>query len=113
MMDNWREIWNKSDRIDDYILDTLIKADGFDTGAGSFTLENWKIYTQDFYNILSIKPNESIFDIGCGSGAFLYPLYLLGIKVNGIDYSSPLIDLANRVMKNCDFQQIEASKNRF
>ena len=38
-MDKWREIWNKSDRIDDYILETLIKADGFDSGAGSFTLK--------------------------------------------------------------------------
>jgi len=112
-MDKWREIWNKSDRIDDYILETLIKADGFDSAAGSFTLKNRKTYTQDFYNILSIKSNESVFDIGCGSGAFLYPLYLSSIKVGGIDYSSPLIDLANRVMKNCDFQYIEASKNGF
>ena len=112
-MDKWREIWNKSDRIDDYILETLIKADGFDSGAGSFTLKNWKTYTQDFYNILSIKSNESVFDIGCGSGAFLYPLNLSSIKVGGIDYSSPLIDFANRVMKNCDFQQIEASKMDF
>ena len=112
-MDKWREIWNKSDRIDDYILETLIKADGFDSGAGSFTLKNWKTYTQDFYNILSIKSNESVFDIGCGSGAFVYPLYLSSIKVGGIYYSSPLIDLANRVMKNCDFQQIEASKMNF
>jgi len=112
-MDKWREIWNKSDRIDDYILETLIKADGFDSGAGSFTLKNWKTYIQDFYNILSIKSNESVFDIGCGSGAFVYPIYLSGIKVGGIDYSAPLIDLANRVMKNCDFQQIEALKMDF
>ena len=48
-----------------------------------------------------------------GSGAFLYPLYLSSIKVGGIDYSSPLIDLANRVMINCDFQQTEASKIDF
>ena len=112
-MDKWREIWNKSDRIDDYILETLIKADGFDSGAGSFTLINWKTYTQDFYNILSIKSNESVFDFGCGSGAFVYPLSLSSIKVGGIDYSSPLIDLANRVMKNSDFQQIEALKMDF
>ena len=45
-MDKWREIWNKSDRIDDYILETLIKADGFDIGDGSFTLKNWKTYVQ-------------------------------------------------------------------
>ena len=112
-MDKWQEIWNKSNRIDDYILETLIKADGFDSGAGSFTLKNWKIYTQQLYNKLSVKSNESVYDIGCGSGAFLYPLYLSNIKVGGVDYSSRLIDLANRVMKNSDFQQIEASKIDF
>lgn len=112
-MDKWQEIWNTTDRIDDHILEALIKADGFDSGAGSFTLKNWKTYTQEFYNILSIKSNESVFDVGCGSGAFLYTLYLSNNKVGGIDYSLPLIDLANRVMKNCDFQQIEAKKLDF
>lgn len=112
-MNKWQKIWNKSDRVDDYILQTLIKADGFDTGAGSFTLKNWKIYTQELYNKLSVKSNESVYDIGCGSGAFLYPLYLSNIKVGGADYSSPLIDLANRVMKNCDFETREASKIDF
>ena len=103
---------NKSDRVDDYILETLIKADGFDIGAGSFILKNWKIYTQEFYNKLSIKPSESVYDVGCGSGAFLYPLYLSNIKVGGVDYSSPLVDLANRVMKNSDFETSERCVGR-
>lgn len=67
-MDKWREIWNKSDRIDDYILETLIKADGFDSGAGSFTLKNWKTYTQDFLIFFQLNQMNlfSTLDVGAG-----------------------------------------------
>lgn len=112
-MEKWRAIWNSSERINNTILEIFIKADGFDSGPGSFSLENWKIYVQQFYNKLSIQSNESIFEIGCGSGAFLFPLYLNGNKVGGVDYSSPLIDLANIIMKDCDFERNEASKTDF
>ena len=112
-MEKWKTVWNGSERINNPILETLIKVNGFDSGPGSFTLENWKIYVQEFFNQLSIKSNESVFDIGCGSGAFLFPLYLNGNKVGGIDYSSPLIDLANTIMKDCDFERNEASKTDF
>jgi len=48
-------------------------------------------------------------DIGCGSGAFIYPLFLKGHTVGGIDYASVLIDLANTIMKNSDFETREAA----
>jgi len=34
------------------------------------------------YDELNISQNNSIYDIGCGSGAFLYPLYLQSYKKN-------------------------------
>jgi len=43
-MDKWEEIWNKESRVNDYVPETLIKADGFDNGAGHFNVENWKTY---------------------------------------------------------------------
>lgn len=107
-MTKWQEIWNKEDRVQDLILETLIKADGFDVGAGSFTLENWKKYTATFFEILEIKKDDSLFEVGCGSGAFLYPLYLNKIKVSGVDYSAILVDIANSFMKNCKFVNDEA-----
>ncbi len=107
-MTKWHEIWNKKDRVENIILETLIKADGFDVGAGSFTLENWKEYTKELFDSLAIKEDDSIYEIGCGSGAFLYLLYTSGFKVAGLDYSSILIDIANNVMKDCDFKNDEA-----
>jgi len=82
-MDNWKKIWNKDDRINQIILECLIKADGFDSGAGSFSVEDWKIYTQEYFEKLGISSGDSIFDVGCGSGAFVYPLYLQKHKVGG------------------------------
>lgn len=107
-MTKWHEIWNKKDRVENIILETLIKADGFDVGAGSFTLENWKRYTKELFDSLDLKEDDTVYEIGCGSGAFLYLLYRSGFKVAGLDYSSILIDIANNVMKDCDFKNDEA-----
>lgn len=107
-MDKWKEIWNKKDRTNKIILEVLIKADGFDSGVGSFTVDEWIEYTQEFFNKLGIKKEESVFDVGCGAGAFLYPLYLNSNKIGGIDYSKVLIDLANTIMPNYCYNYGEA-----
>jgi trans-aconitate methyltransferase len=108
-MDKWREIWNRDDRVNDYILDTLIKANGFDKGAGTFTLDDWKEYTKEHFDILDIDKSDTIYDIGCGCGAFIYPLYINGHSVSGVDYSKSLIALANSVIPNSNFEHKEAN----
>jgi len=107
-MNKWKQIWNKNERINKIILEMLIKADGFDSGAGSFSVDNWIEYTHLFYKKLNIQKNDSIYDVGCGSGAFIYPLYLEKHFVGGIDYSMGLIDLAHTIMPNSDFVDNEA-----
>ena len=82
-MNKWKEIWNKEERVNKIVLETLIKADGFDSGAGSFSVDDWIEYTQEFFNKLKIQENQSIFDVGCGSGAFVFPLYLKNNKGGG------------------------------
>ena len=82
-MDKWKQIWNKDDRINKIILETLIKADGFDSGAGSFTVDDWIDYTGELYDKLNIANSDSIYDIGCGGGAFVYPLHLKNHVVGG------------------------------
>lgn len=107
-MDKWKEIWNKNERVNKIILESLIKADGFDSGAGNFTVDDWIKYTNEFYNKIEISTTDSIYDVGCGSGAFVYPLYLKNHKVGGIDYSTTLIELANIIIHNSDFINEEA-----
>ncbi len=79
-MDEWKRIWNKDERISKIILESLIKADGFDSGAGSFNVDDWITYTNELYDELNISKNNSFYDIGCGSGAFVYPPYLKSHK---------------------------------
>ena len=107
-MNKWQEIWNKNERINKIILEMLIKADGFDSGAGSFDVNNWLEYTNYHFSKIDIKDNDTIFDVGCGSGAFLFPLYLKNYKIGGMDYSKILIELAKKIMPEYNFECNEA-----
>jgi len=53
-MDKWKHIWNKDERINNIVLEMLIKADGFDSGAGSFTVKNWLEYVDELYQKIDI-----------------------------------------------------------
>ena len=106
---SWREIWNKKDRINKIILDFLIKVDGFDSGAGAFDVEDWINYTKSLYDLIGIKSNYKVYEVGCGSGAFLFPLYLKGIDVSGVDYSNQLIEIANKFLPENSFSVDDAS----
>jgi 2-polyprenyl-3-methyl-5-hydroxy-6-metoxy-1,4-benzoquinol methylase len=102
-MSKWKEIWNNRERVHKIILEILMKADGFDSPTGEFSIDDWIEYTNTLYARLDIKENESIFEVGCGSGAFVYPLFQEGYRVGGIDYSEILIKLAKSVMDNENF----------
>ena len=74
MSNKWQEIWNKKERLNKIILDLLIKADGFDHGSGKLDVNDWIKYTSSLYSLIGISTGDKIFEFGCGSGAFLYPL---------------------------------------
>ncbi len=51
---------------------------------------------------LNQKPNQTILDIGCGSGVLGIPLTKQGHKVIGIDFSGPMVELARQKAKKAD-----------
>lgn len=75
----------------DTILDRLLAADPGrhrpDEGA-------WREFVEHVAETLDIGPGTSVFDVGCGSGAFLFPLWENGYVVGGIDPSEALVELA-------------------
>jgi len=108
---NWKEIWNRrSFSADEKLsLDALIKLDGFDSGAGRITADDWQTYADIISAKLNIKNGDSVYELGCGAGAFLFALReRLSLKVGGLDYSSALIDAANHAMPDGDFMATEA-----
>jgi len=110
-MDNWKQIWNKRkiEHGDDTLL-SLIKLDGFDEGAGEISQVNWIEYVNWIRSKLAIDEADSIFEVGCGGGAFIYPFYKMGHKVAGIDYSSSLIINIQKAIPEMDFRCCEAIK---
>ena len=100
MNNKWKEIWNKrSADQDKYSLDDLIKLDGFDTGAGKINENDWRYLTNKVAEVLGLQDDDTVFEVGCGAGAFLYSLLEdYDLKVGGLDYSEGLIEIAKKVM---------------
>ena len=55
-----------------------------------------------------LKDTDTIFEIGCGAGAFIYPFFLKGHKVGGIDYSKSMVNLAKITMPGMVFESKDA-----
>ena len=89
-------VWNnRSIKINkkSLLLEELIKANGFDTGVGDYNIKDWDTLTQ-FLAKIDLNTTSKVFEIGCGSGAFLYSLKQhSGCTIYGIDYSQPLIKI--------------------
>jgi len=69
----WHNVWNsKSGLIDENIslLPQLIKLNGFDTGVGDFSIDDWFELTKKICEDGKLKKESSVFEIGCGSGHF-------------------------------------------
>jgi ubiquinone/menaquinone biosynthesis C-methylase UbiE len=96
----WKAVWERRTVAacgvaDADILEDLIKADGFDTGMGDYSVSQWRELTKHISELLKISQDDSVLEVGCGSGAFLYCLNkLTGCTVAGIDYSAPLVETA-------------------
>lgn len=103
-MNSWKEIWNKRRPEGVYDLADLIKFNGFDSEGTSFNSDTWIRYVNSFQTIIPIDSSDSIFEFGCGCGAFLIPFYEKGHTVGGIDYSEVLISIAKISMAKADFQ---------
>jgi trans-aconitate methyltransferase len=48
--------------------------------------------------VAGLGPGDTVFEVGCGAGAYLYELSQMGCRVGGLDASASLIDCARRAM---------------
>ena len=110
-MSSWEEIWSRRafDRSHGDTLRSLLEADGFDTGFGSMTNESWIAFVRSIERLLCLEPPASVYEIGCGAGAFLFDLAARGYRVAGCDRSATLIGYAREVLPQGRFAVAEAA----
>jgi SAM-dependent methyltransferase len=106
MSNLWQQIWEKRTLQPQHAitLETLISLDGFDSGAGKINLADWQEYTRRISEKLGLKAGDSVFEVGCGAGAFLFALReQLALEVGGLDYAAGLIAAAQQAMPDGEF----------
>lgn len=110
-MNAWDEVWARRTLNDGApsVLASLIAADGFDTALGGISDADWRAGVGRLETELELKSGESIFEVGCGAGAYLYPFYERGFKVAGVDRSATLIEYAKGAMPEGDFAATDAA----
>jgi trans-aconitate methyltransferase len=110
-VNNWEKIWNKrQSAVQDYTLDDLIRLDGYDGGAGAITTADWMENSKIIADRLGLQNNQSIYEVGCGSGAFLKSLLEnFDLKVGGIDYAEGLLNIAQQAIPSGNFNFTDAS----
>ena len=81
-------------------LETLLAAEG---AVADDPEPAWRDFVEHVAEALDVGPGTRIWDVGCGAGAFLYPLWENGYIVGGVDDSEQRIALARRAMPEGTF----------
>ena len=106
----WHAIWSKRQRDGDGAptLAELLALDGFDI-LGGVTVAAFRAHCDYLAVEMDLRAGETIFDVGCGAGAFLYPFHEQGHGVGGLDYAANLVQIAATAMPGADVQHGEAA----
>ena len=92
----------------DELLLSLLRLAGHDSPTASLSIEEWSTQIDYVRRTLALRPDEKVFEVGCGAGAFLYGLQRYCRIVGGLDYSRQLLRTARRVLKSNSFITAEA-----
>ena len=107
----WHQVWEARQLSDEHAttLAGLMQADGLDTGFGDVSADAWSVFVQSIIDRLGVRPGQSVYEVGCGAGAFLYEFDQAGAAVAGLDYSNALITIARQAMPWGNFAVAEAA----
>jgi trans-aconitate methyltransferase len=78
--------------------------------AATLDEEGWRERVEGVVETLDVGPGTSVFDVGCGAGAFLLPLWENDYRVGGVDRDPALLDQARRAMPDGRFLEGEPSE---
>lgn len=81
-----------------WTVDRLLAADGLDKGPAGVTEPAWRGFVEDVAETLDVGPGTRIFQVNCGAGSLLCPLWENDYIVGGLDRSPELIRIAGEAM---------------
>ena len=81
-------------------LETLLAAEG---SVAPDPEPAWRDFVEHVVESLDVGPGTSVWDVGCGAGELLYPLWENGYIVGGVDDSADRIALARAAMPQGHF----------
>ena len=70
-------------------------------------------YGHGILSYLNPKPEETILDLGCGTGDLTNEIFLSGAKVIGVDSSAEMIESARNKFAHIEFLQMDARALKF
>jgi len=108
----WSEIWQQrilAEKQSDINLIDLLRLNGWDSGAGYLNSNDWIQFTKSIAQQIGLQDGMSIFEVGCGGGAFLYPLAnSFDIEIGGLDYAPNLVATAKLALPKGQFSTGDA-----
>lgn len=63
-------------------------------------------YARRFIELAGIQPRETVFDMGCGTGALAVPLGLAGHKVVAADFSRGMLERMSEALERADVHTV-------
>lgn len=111
----WYRIWQDKGRQAVFlagssveVLPALLLLAGYDSPTASLCMQEWFAQIEYVKRALALTLDQSVFEVGCGAGTFLYGLQQHCRTVGGLDYSQPLLKIARRLLMSTDLCTSEA-----
>ena len=93
---DWNEEWKELQKVRRHADDAAF----WDKRSATFTTKDApNLYVEKFLEYAEIRPGETVFDMGCGTGALAVPLGEAGHKVVAADFSQGMLDQMQDVYK--------------
>lgn len=98
---DWNELWKEVSRQDT----EAVTSEYWDERASKFRKksDDKDVYAEKFYEYMDVRPGETLFDMGCGSGTLAIPFAKKGHEIWAADFSE---DMLGCMMKDAEAEGV-------